>query len=115
MEETNPLIMIIFKAIIKILIAAMLFACWKGLLPDHFQQMQLACFVGFAWITYKELRGNNYLTMIFSLAGAILLNPLYPIGFNTSFQYGIYLTLAIGFVISPIVDLLKPPQNHELM
>jgi hypothetical protein len=76
--------------------------------------MILVSFIACAWITYKELRANNFITMIFSLTATVLFNPLYPIYFNVQTQYIMYLILAIGFLASAIFDLLKPQPNHEI-
>ena len=103
----------IIKVIVKLIIAFMLYACWSNHLPDYFNTMLLASFVGAAWVTYKELQANNFITMIFSLTGTIFLNPLYPLYFNAGMQYTVYLILVIGFSASAIFDLFKPRPNHE--
>jgi len=101
------------KVGVKLLIAGLLFICWKNILPAYSYYLQLASFAGGIWITYKELRENNFLTMIFSLAGTIYLNPLYPIYFNETMQSIMLLILSIGFFISSIVDIIKPEPDHE--
>jgi hypothetical protein len=103
----------IVRIIIKLIVAAMMYACWAGLLVKYFNLFLLSSFIGFMWTGYKELRANNFITMIFLLMGAILLNPLYPMYFNVAMQYTVYLILAILAFASAVFDVFKAPPNYE--
>jgi hypothetical protein len=112
-REQLSVSMKIVKIITKVIIAAMLYACWASLLTKYFNLFLLFSFAGFVWITYKELRLNNLITMIFSLMGTVLLNPLYPMYFNEGMQYAVYLILAIGLLGSAVFDLFKSSPDYE--
>jgi hypothetical protein len=111
-SEDSLRVIKIIKIIVKAILAAMMYACWSGLLNEYFKIMILASFVGFLWVTYREFKEGNFITGVFTGAGMILLNPVYVIDLNIA-QYALYLALAIGCAISIIVDLLRRPPKEE--
>jgi hypothetical protein len=101
------------KIITKIVIAFFLFAFWKGILTNFFSLMLPLSFVSFAWLAYKEFKENKFITLVFIIFGAAVLNPIYPFSFNADMQNEIYLVLAIGLLISSLIDLFTPSPEKE--
>lgn len=70
-------------------------------------------FISCIWVTYQELRQNNFITMVFAGSCAVYLNPFYPIHLNETTQTIMYLIFSVGFFLSTIVDFFKGEPNHE--
>lgn len=112
-SDTYLIVLKIIKAITKLLIAAIMYACWAGLFPNYYNILIIASFICFFIVTYKEFKEGNFITGVFFLMGTIILNPVYPIDLNVA-QRPVYLGLSICLVISFFIDLFKRAPKEEL-
>ena len=104
-----------FKIIIKLIIAALLFACWANKLTEHFQLIKIMVCIGFAWLAYIEFKADKLLTPTLFGIGAIILNPFFEIPFLSGSWDLIYLIFAIGSIILSIGDLFNPQKKQKFL
>lgn len=85
--------------IIKILLAGLLIGCLFNVPYGYFQFIRVAGCVGFIYLAYYEFQNKRNITGIFSVACALLLNPVFKIHFTRKIWNNIDLVIAIGLII----------------
>ena len=107
--------MAILKIIVKLLITVILFVFWAEIITDsdYFSLFQVIAFVGFIWLANKEFKENKLVIFAFIIFGAFILNPFYSINLNQNIQDVIYLILAIGLIISTLLDFFIKSEKKD--
>jgi hypothetical protein len=91
--------------IIKILLAGLLIGCLFNVPYGYFQFIRIAGCVGFIYLAYYEFQNKRNITGIFSVACALLLNPVFKIHFVRKQWNIIDVVIAVLLLIWVIFDL----------
>jgi hypothetical protein len=103
----------IAKVIIKLIVAAMLYACRANILAEHYDLMKMASFVGFVLVGYIEFKEYKFVSFVLAVVGAFLLNPYLEMPFQADTWNTIYLILVIILIIWCVVDLFTVPPKED--
>jgi hypothetical protein len=94
--------------ILKIVLAALLFACLLDMPYGYFQLVRTAAMIGFGILAFDANSKNRNTEMIFFIGLILLFQPLYKIALGRQLWnivdviVGTYLLVSIFFRISPV-------------
>ena len=94
------------KTITKLILALLLAGCLLKMPYGYYQFIRIAGCVGFFYLAYEELKLNRFITGIFCVVCAILLNPVYKIYFSRKIWNIIDVIIAAILILWVITDLL---------